>query len=598
MPTDKKVKNLVFNVLTEEQYESATKNEDEFYLTPDNSAEIEKVIPTDVAIKDNKLGLEHDSVWLTNQNAINLGEGLTYDEATKTLKAGGKSVSPTLVLVDIESNNVRTTITEEEKTNLENGLYNQVLYDADEEHHEGYYMPNSLIVLQNVLQTRYMFEQFATTKTADGAYTYSSIRIYLITLGEKNTSNEYPITITKVSDINPASSGGSSFPVIEGTKNASFANAYTIPATQTSPFILHIKDDTYNEDIYAVVNVAVDSKNRCDYYSQFTHNFNYYRLTGTDTNVFVQKIPSSVSSQIVTSTDSLPTTEDEKIDITDTINMDIPFVELYAGANVDRGSLLARTLAYDMSPYPMYIGQIQKFNSGKMGYYYLERISEKWYLRLKELSISGGSTEDSRIGDLTGLKTNAKDTIVNAINEVEEETDNIAKVTPTDIKIVNDEITLMHDGTEITGQENKIGTEATDLASLEVNVELPSGTTATLLTTLKIGDTYYKIIEPVAVEITAKADATNGTITDSQLSVLQASDSNYVMFNHEKFFLNDDGAKEGFLTYTHVGHENSKTTLKFFTITVSTKAWVLTTQSVQTINVIENSDDTVSLEIS
>lgn len=174
----------------------------------------------------------------------------------------------------------------------------------------------------------------------------------------------------------------------------------------------------------------------------------------------------------------------------------------------------------------------------------------------------------------------------------------IEKTIPTDIKIVNDEITLMHDGTEITGQESKIGTEATDLANLEVNAELPSGTTATLLTTLKIGDTYYKIIEPVAVEITANVGATNGTITDSQLSVLQASDSNYVMFNHEKFFLNDDGAKGGLLTYTHVGHENSKTTLKFFTITVSTKAWVLTTQSVQTINVIENSDDTVSLEIS
>lgn len=102
----------------------------------------------------------------------------------------------------------------------------------------------------------------------------------------------------------------------------------------------------------------------------------------------------------------------------------------------------------------------------------------------------------------------------------------------------------------------------------------------------------------VAVEITANADATNGTITDSQLSVLQASDSNYIMFNHEKFFMNDDGAKEGVLTYIHVGHENSKTTMKFFTITVSTKAWVLTTQSVQTINVIENSDNTVSLEIS
>ena len=87
MPTDKEIKKLVINVLTEEQYDSATKNEDEFYLTPDDTEEIEKVIPTDVSIKDGKIGLVHDTVWLTNQNAINLGNGLAYDETTNTLKA-------------------------------------------------------------------------------------------------------------------------------------------------------------------------------------------------------------------------------------------------------------------------------------------------------------------------------------------------------------------------------------------------------------------------------------------------------------------------------------------------------------------------------
>lgn len=40
MPTDKKLNTLVLNVMTEEQYNSATKNEDELYLTPDNSNEI------------------------------------------------------------------------------------------------------------------------------------------------------------------------------------------------------------------------------------------------------------------------------------------------------------------------------------------------------------------------------------------------------------------------------------------------------------------------------------------------------------------------------------------------------------------------------
>ena len=50
---------------------------------------VNKVVPTDIAVKNGKLGLEHDTTWLTNQNAITLGDGLTYDEATKTLKASG-----------------------------------------------------------------------------------------------------------------------------------------------------------------------------------------------------------------------------------------------------------------------------------------------------------------------------------------------------------------------------------------------------------------------------------------------------------------------------------------------------------------------------
>ena len=40
MPTDKKLNTLVLNVMTEEQYNSAAKNEDELYLTPDNPTEI------------------------------------------------------------------------------------------------------------------------------------------------------------------------------------------------------------------------------------------------------------------------------------------------------------------------------------------------------------------------------------------------------------------------------------------------------------------------------------------------------------------------------------------------------------------------------
>lgn len=51
------------------------------------------ITPTDVGVKDNKLGLLHDTTWLTNQDAINL-DGFTYDEATKTLKASGGAKLP------------------------------------------------------------------------------------------------------------------------------------------------------------------------------------------------------------------------------------------------------------------------------------------------------------------------------------------------------------------------------------------------------------------------------------------------------------------------------------------------------------------------
>lgn len=54
---------------------------------------VNNVVPTDIAVKDGKLGLEHDTTWLTNQNAITLGDGLTYDEATKTLKAEGSGAT-------------------------------------------------------------------------------------------------------------------------------------------------------------------------------------------------------------------------------------------------------------------------------------------------------------------------------------------------------------------------------------------------------------------------------------------------------------------------------------------------------------------------
>ena len=56
----------------------------------DNISSVANNIPTDVGIKDNKLGLKNGTTWLTNSNAINL-EGFAYNENTNTLKAEGGS---------------------------------------------------------------------------------------------------------------------------------------------------------------------------------------------------------------------------------------------------------------------------------------------------------------------------------------------------------------------------------------------------------------------------------------------------------------------------------------------------------------------------
>lgn len=81
------------------------------------------------------------------------------------------------------------------------------------------------------------------------------------------------------------------------------------------------------------------------------------------------------------------------------------------------------------------------------------------------------------------------------------------------------------------------------------------------------------------VEITdVPSAATNGTLTEIQLATLQASDSNYIMFNNEKYYLNDKGHTEGYLTYSHVGAQSDEIYLKTITITISTRAWVLLEQ--------------------
>lgn len=125
--------------------------------------------------------------------------------------------------------------------------------------------------------------------------------------------------------------------------------------------------------------------------------------------------------------------------------------------------------------------------------------------------------------------------------------------------------------------------------------ELPVGTniaanpplagTEANLTGLQVDDTTYKV--PVAgekVSITAPQGATNGTITGEQLAKLQENEANYIEMVNDKelYYLNDNGHVDGYLTYSHVGIENSKATIKTLTITVSAKSFVIVTTVVPT----------------
>jgi hypothetical protein len=110
-----------------------------------------------------------------------------------------------------------------------------------------------------------------------------------------------------------------------------------------------------------------------------------------------------------------------------------------------------------------------------------------------------------------------------------------------------------------------ISTEAESLAALTDKVD-----------NLKTGGTKVSLNFP--------AGASSGTVTEEQLSTLQANDANYIEMVNDKelYYLNYPGHEEGFLTYSHVGIENSEATIKTLTITVSAKRFVIVTTVVPT----------------
>lgn len=134
-------------------------------------------------------------------NGTNFAQVYTDKEIDNKLSnISGGGGTPTLSLVDMATQKVRTTITESEKNNLANGVYNQVIYTSTFDNPFDVYSPCKIIVSNGLSGA---FAQFDCTPNTDKTSgTIQSFTIYDYTIGTKNASGEYPINIVKHQSLN------------------------------------------------------------------------------------------------------------------------------------------------------------------------------------------------------------------------------------------------------------------------------------------------------------------------------------------------------------------------------------------------------------
>ena len=202
-------------------------------------------LPTDLKATATNLSLLAGSEKIGS--GINLS-GFEYDEATKTLKAsggGGASVSPCLNLLDPETGGIRTSITEEEKNNLDKGLYNSVLYFDESAEPLGFI---STFFPEPLAETEFSIFNL-TADEATQKITITGSSIYHIEIFDKNEDGTYPISIQKIEELESTFGGGSGGAIqeieaIKSTGGRSRYNQYTLSSTPTSPmFIMKVKND-------------------------------------------------------------------------------------------------------------------------------------------------------------------------------------------------------------------------------------------------------------------------------------------------------------------------------------------------------------------
>lgn len=131
------------------------------------------------------------------------GEGTTLTAKTCPLPGGGgASVSPCLNLMNMEDFTVRTSITEEEKNNLDKGLYNSVLFvdfSLGDNAITSVMFPQRLVGLDG----EFMFSSYKAKPGAGeaGDWSFLGASTYGLSIGEKTSDGNYPITINKMNDV-------------------------------------------------------------------------------------------------------------------------------------------------------------------------------------------------------------------------------------------------------------------------------------------------------------------------------------------------------------------------------------------------------------
>lgn len=173
-------------------------------------------LPTDLKATATNLSLLVGDTKIGS--GINLS-GFEYDEATKTLKAkGGVSTCLNLMDMSVEQPVVRTSITEEEKNNLDKGLYNSVFY-YDESWGETAELSMTLPQLLTKSGEMYIATIYTGSMSND-LFSISGLLAYTIEIGEKNSDGTYPLTIEKAIEVPFAGGGGGTVEVITATKTS------------------------------------------------------------------------------------------------------------------------------------------------------------------------------------------------------------------------------------------------------------------------------------------------------------------------------------------------------------------------------------------